>query len=217
MGLYSSPGDPYVYLRSGERTAQSSVVAKTFGEDLELSGSFGELSTAGLIVEVYDKNAMRFDVLLGSATVSLDGLKKKPQLSFRETALAEQGTISFSVSWNGTEGAAAEEVGETVEKKDDKKAGKKAPSKFPSRMNMFAPGAAPPTPTLALQIQHPTFHPITAEESRDLPAPPPAPNLPLSPAPSTVAPGEGLMDSIKGFFSPPPSDQGSAYRPDLQA
>jgi len=69
MGLYSSPGDPYVYLRSGERTAQSSVVAKTFGEDFELSGSFGELSTAGLIVEVYDKNAMRFDVLLGSATV----------------------------------------------------------------------------------------------------------------------------------------------------
>jgi len=209
--------------------AQSSVVAKTldptFGEDLELSGSFGELSAAGLTVEVYDKNAMRFDVLLGSATVSLNGLKKKPQeLSFTETPLAEQGTISFSVSWNGTEGAAAEEVGtadeeagETIAKKDDiKKAGKKAPSKSPSRMNMFAPKTAPFTPTLPLRIANPTCHPIMAEKSPDLP-PPRAQNLPPSPAPSMVAPDAGFMDSLKGFFSPPPSDQGDAVRPDLQA
>jgi len=213
--------DPYIYLRSGERTAQSSVVAKTldptFGEDLELCGSFGELSAAGLIVEVYDKNAMRFDVLLGSATVSLDGLKKKAQVSFTEMALAEQGTISFSVSWNSIEGGAAEEVGtpdeeagETVEKKDDKKAGKKAPSKSPSRMNMFAPKLAPPTPTAILA--RPTFHPVAAEESQNLPPPP---------ASLTVAPGAGIMDSIKGMFSPPPSDNGSGLdrstRPDLQA
>jgi len=221
MGLYSSPGDPYVYLRSGERTVQSSVVAKTldptFGEDLELSGSFGELSAAGLTLEVYDKNAMRFDVLLGSTTVSLDGLKQAVQLSFTETALSEQGTISFSVSWKGIEGGAAEalvpvpvvgtvdeEAGKTVEKKDDKKAGKKAPSKSASRMNMFAPKTAPPTVILA----PPTFHPVAAEESQNLPPPP---------APSTAAPGAGIMDSIKGIFSPAPSDNDSTVRPDLQA
>ena len=51
---------------------------------------------------------------------------------------------------------------------------------------MFAPRTAPPTPSLALQIAPPTFHPITAEESQDLP-PPPVQNLPPSPAPSTVA------------------------------
>ena len=95
--------DPYVYLRSGERTTQSSVVAKTlepmFSEDLEFFGTFGELSAAGLTLEVYDKNAMRFDVLLGSVTVSLEGLKGAAYLPFAEMALDEQGTLSFAVSW----------------------------------------------------------------------------------------------------------------------
>ena len=101
-------------------------------------------------------------------------------------------------------GTADEEAGKTVDKKDDKKDGKKAPSKSVSRMNMFAPKTAPPTAILTPL----TYHPVAAKESQNLSQPS---------APSTAAPGAGIMDSLKGIFSPTPSDDGSVVRPDLQA
>ena len=55
---------------------------------------------AGLTLTVKDRNALRFDVELGRASVSLEALRKKQAKPlFVSEALTEQGTITFALEF----------------------------------------------------------------------------------------------------------------------
>ena len=95
--------DPFAEVSVGWNKVTSSVVERSldpkWNEDLELRGTFGELSSS-LKIALFDKDPIKWNDGLGEVVVDLEALRNRSSLKFSKQPLSTQGSVSFTVSWS---------------------------------------------------------------------------------------------------------------------
>ena len=80
------------------------TLSPTFDETLEFRGIFGEMATSGVAFELFDKDLLKADDLLGEVHVSLEALQSAATHEYSKP-LSTVGTISFTLTWVKADGA----------------------------------------------------------------------------------------------------------------
>jgi len=93
--------DPYVIFSLGNKTKKSSTIRKSLNpqwhEKFEFEGVLRDLTSDKLLLQVFDKDTIGRDELLGQAEVDLLELRASSKKSF-EVNLSTQGSISLSIA-----------------------------------------------------------------------------------------------------------------------